>query len=118
MNSSNLALLSRNQSQNCFSAIVQKRLLPTFRFELSILSIVIIVTFVGKWIPFRLSIYPQKKQPEHYAANQVVGLSNDSVRLLHLSCEMGSNRYSRLRAYYKGFDPLLTCFKLLNQKLW
>jgi hypothetical protein len=57
---------------------------------------------------FGYPAYPQKKQPEHYAANQVEGLSNDLVRLLDLNREQGSNRYSRLRAYYKGFDPKLT----------
>ena len=68
--------------------------------------------------PLRLSTYPQKKQPEHNAANQVEGLSNDLVRLLALHREQGSNRYSRLRAYYKGFDLKLTYYNYLNQKLW
>jgi len=49
---------------------------------------------------FGYPAYPQKKQPVNYAANQVEGLSNDLVRLLALNREQGSNRYSRLRAYY------------------
>jgi hypothetical protein len=81
--------------------------------------LVVVVNFAGKWVTvFGYPAYPQKKAAGALCAQLSVGLSNDLVRLLALNREQGSNRYSRLRAYYKGFDPELTYYNYLNQKLW
>jgi hypothetical protein len=49
---------------------------------------------------FGYPAYPQKKQPEHYAANQVEGLSNDLVRLLALNRE-------RDQIDIQGYGPII-----------
>ena len=79
--------------------------------------VVVVVTFVGKWVTASVIRLIHKKSSRSTMRTTKCGLIKRFSPAAYLRCEQGSNRYSRLQAYYKGFDPALTYYNYLNQKL-
>jgi hypothetical protein len=73
---------------------------------------------VGKWLTASVIQLIHKKSSRSTMRTTKCGLIKRFSPAAYLMREQGSNRYSRLQAYYKGFDPKLTYYKYLNQKLW
>jgi hypothetical protein len=70
--------------------------------------IVVVVTFVGKWVTASVIQLIHKKSSRSTMRTTKCGLIKRFSPAAYLNREQGSDRYLRLRAYYKGFDPELT----------